>query len=191
MRIILVLTDYWEHHGGVSQYLEWVGSPSTAKSSFFTSRGCKHMYKNNARVVISRFNPYTRLHYRDDPTIMAWELINEPRCRNCAGRLQSWLEEMARFVKSVDENHLLSTGEEGFYSLATVGSRTANPDFWAFTTGQDFVENHAIPEIDFAVAHLWPDNWGLFTLSGSSVDDFSMEWIRSHIEDACWILGKP
>jgi len=30
---------------------------------------------------------------------MAWELINEPRCRNCAGTLQAWIEEMARYVK--------------------------------------------------------------------------------------------
>ena len=191
MRIILVFTDYWEHHGGVSQYLEWAGSSSTTKNAFYTSISCKRMYKDNARALINRFNPYTQLHYRDDPTIMAWELINEPRCRNCAGPLQSWLEEMARFVKKLDRNHLLSTGEEGFYSLATVGSRTANPEFWAYTTGQDFVENHAIPEIDFAVAHLWPDNWGLLGLPGSPAYSFSMKWIRSHVEDACWILGKP
>jgi endo-1,4-beta-mannosidase len=95
----------------------------------------------------------------DDPTIMAWELINEPRCRNCARTLQEWIEEMAKFVKSLDSKHLLSTGEEGFYTINSRGSVEANPELWALTTGQDFIANHDIPEIDFAVAHLWPDNW--------------------------------
>lgn len=31
--------------------------------------------------VVTRFNTITKIAYRDDPTIMAWELINEPRCQ--------------------------------------------------------------------------------------------------------------
>lgn len=122
---------------------------------------------------------------------MAWELINEPRCRNCAGRLQQWLEEMARYVKSLDSNHLLSTGEEGFYTAGSRGSADANPEMWALTTGQDFIANHDIPDIDFAVAHLWPDNWGVFSLGGTLGDDFSVDWIRAHTRDAHEVLGKP
>jgi len=43
--------------------------------------------------------------------------------------------------------------------VGSQGSEGANPEPWALATGQDFVANHAIPEIDYAVAHLWPDNW--------------------------------
>lgn len=30
--------------------------------------------------MLTRRNIYTGIEYRDDPTIFAWELINEPRC---------------------------------------------------------------------------------------------------------------
>ena len=191
VRLILVFTDYWEYNGGVAQYMDWAGVTAPTKNAFFTDRECKRLYKANARAVIERVNRYTGLAYRDDPAVFAWELINEPRCRNCAGRLQDWIEEMARYVKSLDANHLLSTGEEGFYAAGARGSADANPEVWALTTGQSFVENHDVPEIDFAVAHLWPDNWGVFSLGGSLGDDFSAEWIRAHERDARELLGKP
>ncbi len=33
--------------------------------------------------------------------------------------VQKWVEEMAPYVKSLDPNHLLTLGEEGFYSTST------------------------------------------------------------------------
>ena len=42
--------------------------------------------------------------------------------------LQSWIEEMVPFVKSLDANHLLTIGAEGFYSSAnSARSNFANP----------------------------------------------------------------
>lgn len=32
------------------------------------------------QAVITRVNSFTNVAYKDDPTIIAWELINEPRC---------------------------------------------------------------------------------------------------------------
>ena len=109
----------------------------------------------------------------------------------CANALQAWIEEMARFVKSLDPNHMLSTGEEGFYGAGALGSVDANPEAWALATGQRFVENHAPPEIDFAVTHLWPDNWGVFSLTGELRRNFSREWIAAHAKDARELLKKP
>jgi len=30
------------------------------------------------------------------------------------------------------------------------------------------------------VAHLWPDNWGVWSLGGTLGDDFSRMWIEAH-----------
>ncbi|CAK9160299.1 unnamed protein product [Ilex paraguariensis] len=67
--------------------------------------------------VITRFNTITGIAYRDDPTIMASGLMNEPRCQvDYSGRtITAWVQEMATYVKALDGKHLLEIGMEGFY----------------------------------------------------------------------------
>ena len=50
-----------------------------------------------------------RSETRDDPTIMAWELMNEGNAQPEALRL-AWTAEMSAYIKSVDPNHLVSSG---------------------------------------------------------------------------------
>ena len=77
--------------------------------------------------------------------------------------LQSWIDEMAAYLKKADPNHMVTVGEEGFYTKGSAGE-SANPGSgWASLTGQDFTANHASPHIDFAACHIWPDNWEVCT----------------------------
>ena len=41
--------------------------------------------------------------------------------------MQSWIAEMAAYVKGLDPNHLLSIGSEGFYSTADTAQAGSNP----------------------------------------------------------------
>lgn len=109
-----------------------------------------------------------RRKYNEDPTIIAWNLINEPRCeswlpanKDCNQRVQKWLVEMSKHVKSLDKNHLVTIGSEGFYGDSTPKLLQYNPQAWAADMGQDFVLNTDIPDVDFATVHAWPDNWML------------------------------
>lgn len=88
--------------------------------------------------------------------------------------LQSWIDDMSKYLKKADPNHMITVGEEGFYTKGSSGEATNPGTGWASLTGQDFIANHASPAIDFAAAHIWPDNWEvrghlvLCTLSPSS-----------------------
>ena len=55
---------------------------------------------------------------------------------------------------------------------------------WAFNEGQDFLADHASPNIDFIAFHHWPDNW----LDNTTA--FEASWIAKHITDAA-SLNKP
>jgi len=118
--------------------------------------------------VSAAWVPSCRRVYRDDPTIIAWNLINEPRCeswlpanKDCNQRVQKWLEEMSKYVRTLDRNHLITIGSEGFYGDSTPKLLQYNPQAWAADMGQDFVMNTDIPDVDFATVHAWPDNWML------------------------------
>ncbi|KAK6925709.1 Glycoside hydrolase, family 5 [Dillenia turbinata] len=94
--------------------------------------------------------------YEDDSTIMAWELINEPRCKaDYSGRMiNGWVKEMASYVKSIDSNHLLEVRMEGFYGDSMPEKKQNNP---GYLVGTDFIANNLIKDIDFATIHAYPD----------------------------------
>ncbi|XP_050134109.1 mannan endo-1,4-beta-mannosidase 7-like isoform X2 [Malus sylvestris] len=141
------------------------------------------------KTVLNRYNSYTGVHYKDDPTILAWELINEPRCTSDpSGRtIQAWIMEMASHVKSIDRNHLLEAGLEGFYGQAIPHRMSLNPPF---NIGTDFIANNRIPGIDFATVHSYPDQW-LSSSNDQTQLTFLNNWLNTHIQDAQNILRKP
>ena len=47
---------------------------------FFTDKDARRIYKENVKYTLTRRSTLTGRAYKDDPTIMAWGLLNEPRC---------------------------------------------------------------------------------------------------------------
>ena len=47
---------------------------------FFTDADAKRIYKENVKFAVTRKNSVNGRVYKDDPTIFAWGLLNEPRC---------------------------------------------------------------------------------------------------------------
>ncbi|CAI0436084.1 unnamed protein product [Linum tenue] len=181
IKLILSLVNNYEHYGGKKQYANWGRSQGQSISSdddFFTNS-----------TVLTRRNTITGVDYKDEPAIMAWELMNEPRCTSDpSGRaIQEWITEMAAYLKSIDGNHLLEVGLEGFYGQSESQKQQDNPNF---QVGTDFIANNQIPEIDFATVHSYPDQW-LPSSDDRSQQDFLTHWLQVHIQDSQNVLRKP
>ncbi|KAL7208890.1 hypothetical protein ACSBR1_030594 [Camellia fascicularis] len=131
--------------------------------------------------VMTRLNTITRIAYKGDETIMAWELMNEPRCQSdYSGRtINGWVEEMAACVKSIDNQHLLEIGMEGFYGDSMPERKQVNP---GYQVGTDFISSNLIKDTDFTTIHAYPDIW----LSGQNENSqmpFMQKWVENHWAD--------
>ncbi|KAL5715497.1 mannan endo-1,4-beta-mannosidase [Ranunculus cassubicifolius] len=104
--------------------------------------------------------------------------------------LQDWVDEMATFVKSIDQNHLLTVGLEGFYGPSSPEKMSMNPGDWASSLGSDFIRNSKISNIDFASVHIYVDQWILENEFEDKLK-FVKRWMISHINDGDRILKKP
>ncbi|KAL6995707.1 Mannan endo-1,4-beta-mannosidase 7 [Sarracenia purpurea var. burkii] len=192
IKLILSLVNNYESFGGKKQYVDWArgqGQNLASDDDFFTNSVVKGFYKNHIKAVLTRRNSFTGVEYKDDPTIMGWELMNEPRCTSdLSGRtIQSWITEMASYLKSIDSNHLLEVGLEGFYGDSATQKQQLNPKF---QVGTDFIANNQISDVDFATVHSYPDVW-LAGTSDESQLSFLNSWITNHIQDAQSVLQKP
>ncbi|KAL3645464.1 Mannan endo-1,4-beta-mannosidase 2 [Castilleja foliolosa] len=196
IRLMLCLVNNLQAYGGKTQYVKWAWDEgvglSSSNDSFFYDPSIRRYFKNYVKTVLTRKNTITGVEYRDDPTIFAWELINEPRCitDKSGDTLQDWIEEMSAFVKSVDRNHLITVGLEGFYGPKSPKRLTVNPEFWASDIGTDFVRNSKISTVDFASVHIYPDHW-THNPDFEYKLKFVSKWMLSHIEDGEKELKKP
>ena len=158
---------------------------------FFSDPGARDLYKHHIKTILERKNTRKNgLMYKDDPTIFGFGLLNEMRCElsynpDCQDTVPSFLEDVTGYVRSIDTNHLLTIGEEGFYSSISE-ARRYNPGTWAEGQGQDFLRDHSIPGISYASIHVWSKNW-----EAADEITFLKEWIESHMNITSGILGVP
>ncbi|MQM10395.1 hypothetical protein Taro_043290 [Colocasia esculenta] len=101
--------------------------------------------------------------------------------------VKAWAQEMAAYTKSLDSNHLLEVGMEGFYGDSTPEKQQYNP---GYHVGTDFISTNLISEVDFATIHAYPDIW-LSGQTDGSQDSFVQRWMWSHWQDAMKMLKKP
>ncbi|WP_168216262.1 cellulase family glycosylhydrolase [Halorussus halobius] len=187
VRLVLPLLSNTDSHTGITDFVHYTASASN-HDDFYTDPNCRALYKEYVEAVLTRVNVFTGREYRNDPGIMLWELVNEPDLLDNDGAtsiMQDWIEEMAPFIKSVDDNHLLSTGEIGYYEESKEKSLPGKSD-----QGMDFVENHQPDAIDAATFHMYLNKNGLLAEDDDGVPRWKT-WVENHAIDAHETLEKP
>ena len=116
--------------------------------------------------------------YRNDPTILAWQLINEAEVKpsadaaacslDAAGKLKRWAAQVSLVVKLLDRRHLVSLG--------TIGGGQCG------TQEAEYQDVHRLPTIDLCEVH---DYQPAAPIPG---DQFNGMQVRL---DQCRALNKP
>ena len=115
--------------------------------------------------------------YKDDPTILAWQLVNEAEVKpgrdtgcstNAAGILKSFAADVSGLVKSIDPNHLVSLGTMGGGQCGAQGS--------------EYEDVHSVPTIDLCEYHDYQPN------AAMPGDQWNGLQVRI---DQCQALNKP
>ncbi|MFT4075692.1 MAG: cellulase family glycosylhydrolase [Asticcacaulis sp.] len=165
MKAVLYLTNFWEWSGGMVTYQYWTNGgnyinmndpahpwPAFADFSaqFYASGAAKEAYYNYIRMLLGRTNSVTGKAYKDDATVMAWQLSNEPRPGGSDANIKAhvedyygWIKDSAALIRSLAPNHLVSLGHEGLMG--------------ANNSEEIVIKAHE--HIDYLTAHIWPQNW--------------------------------
>ena len=160
MTAVLYLNNSWEWSGGYSGYLQWSGHGDAVVPAvdgwpaymeyvkqFPQSDSAKALFANHVNYIVSRTNRYNQIKYVDDPTIMSWQIGNEPRAFSDENKepFARWMADVAAQIKSLDPNHMVSSGSEGS---------------WGCEMDMNLFEKiHADPNINYLNIHIWPYNW--------------------------------
>lgn len=194
---ILTLLNYWDELGGICQYNTWdrAPNPSTNMSHFINSEKTQSWFKSYVEMLLNRVNTVTHIAYKDEPAIFSWQIINEGRNSGEDPEiLRDWYQDMAQYIKSIDPNHMVGTGEEGFdegipsqYS----SGQYSNTYVLRANEGTSYVMNVSIPEIDYGNAHWYPTDWGFgFDARDPSLLKAQNAWISDH-EKIASEFNKP
>jgi len=203
MKAVIYLNNFWDWSGGMPAYLNWTGNGTWFQqgdpnhpwpeypdfwAGFMAAARANGKFRHHAKAVVGRTSSVTGQAYRDDPTIMAWQLANEPRPGGTEAfglanlpTYYRWIGETAAYIKALDPHHLVSTGSEGAMGCLERESCVA--------------EAHRPAAIDYVTLHVWPNNWGWIdpkdqTATYAAGEAKCVDYVTRHIALAKQ-LGKP
>jgi mannan endo-1,4-beta-mannosidase len=127
VRLIIPLVDNWKWQGGRAEYAGFRGKD---RDDFWTDRQLIEDFKQTIHFLVQRTNTLTGVRYCDDKAILCWETGNE------LSSTTKWTREIARYIKSLDTNHLVMDGRAG----------ELQPELLA------------LPEIDIVTTHHYPNS---------------------------------
>ncbi|MAO64134.1 MAG: hypothetical protein CL666_03975 [Balneola sp.] len=201
IRFILPFINYWDELGGICQYNTWAGAenPSANMDFFLSDKNTQLWYKQYIHMMLNRVNTFTGIAYKNEPAIFSWQIMNEGRNPGQDPEvLRNWYREIAQYIKSIDPDHLVGTGEEGFdHNKPAVYSvnQYSNQYTLRANEGTSYLLNTAIPEIDYGNAHWYPSEYGFGHAITEELLNSQNAWLIDHSKiakkfDKPFMLGE-
>jgi endo-1,4-beta-mannosidase len=168
--VILTLTDCCCSHdcSNIKEYFH-----KHAPYCNFTNQESINAFKNRIKQIIMRRNSVNGRVYRNDPTIFAWDIANEPEFWHFSYlEVHEWIREIAGYIKKLDPNHFVTI---------TVATNNAY-----FDQSSHLYDMLNAAELDFFSFNFYsaPEKW-----NGEQLGDYR-DQIISHISKFL-SMGKP
>lgn len=131
----------------------------------YTDVAAERMFKAHISHVLNRRNTVNGRLYKEDATIMTWQLANEPQPQNQqnllgpyklqyapnpSDPLLGWIDRISTYIRTLAPHQLISTGFEG----------KQGEWYWKAV--------HRPKNIDYGTAHCWVQNWGIYDMLNAS-----------------------
>ena len=160
--VVIMFNNFWQWSGGFAQYVKWFSGktgdipyPVNQTDSegyrkymeytedFYKCTKCMDHFVDVSLKIINRNNTVTGVLYKDDPTIMAWELANEPFPVHSGKEATVWINNSCTKIKDADHNHMVAIGN--------IGIQESN-----------YNDSIVLDCIDYGTFHVWPQNSGWY-----------------------------
>lgn len=185
LKAVPAFVNYWSDFGGMAQYASWTGGSAT---DFYSDESMKQLFKDYMAMWANRVNTVTGIAYKDDPTILSWQLTNEARSTSATvDDYVAWVQEMTDYLRTQDPNHMISIGDEGLFNYSYDDVTTINESLteyqitndWTYTGGMgDWEATLQMDNVSYGTIHNYAtDNWG-YTV------EWGENWTKYHIHVA-------
>ncbi|KAF9464331.1 glycoside hydrolase superfamily [Collybia nuda] len=189
-------------YGGMDVYVREFGK-TKQHDEFYTNPKIISAFKSYISAVVTR--------YANNPTIFGWEIANDPRCSSTlpasskctTTTITEWAADIAKYIKHLDKQHLVTAGDNGFYctapschkKFAKKGTKSPLSGI-AFdgSSGVDTEDIMSAPCIDFGSFQLFPDQIQYFPdpTANTTINAIAggNKWVAMH-SDSASLIGKP
>ncbi|KAF8628360.1 hypothetical protein AX15_003895 [Amanita polypyramis BW_CC] len=101
-------------YGGMDVYVRELGQIHE-HDQFYINETLINAFENYTTQVVKR--------YVNSPNLLSWEIANDPRCASSISAsntcvtttITRWHSRIAKLIKTIDPNHLVSSGASGFF----------------------------------------------------------------------------
>ncbi|PBK96850.1 glycoside hydrolase [Armillaria gallica] len=111
--------------GGMDTYIRQFGG--SKHDEFYTNATLLAAFQNYTTQIVTR--------YVNNPTVFSWWIANDPRCNSSVEASPScksttvtqWHSTIGQHIKSMDPNHIVSSGNQGFFCMGCQKLFTPTP----------------------------------------------------------------